>query len=104
MNKILNLILKLVQKEYPHITRMKYNKDLIFYFNIDKLREQFPDGTLDHHYITNHLYGMGLPTEVFNEFFDNDQMNEGSIISLIEILKKPIDKDDKMDIIFYIEK
>lgn len=103
-DKTLNLILKLVKAKYPHIVDLEYginNKGrhtFIFYFDIDQLTDLFPDEKLDYEYIFSmRETGMGDPTEIFINF---PNINDDSLISLIDLLISSIVVDSEYDIVF----
>lgn len=106
-DKTLNLILKLVKSKYPHIVDLEYGVSyrgrhtFIFYFDIDQLMEQFPDEKLDYNYIFGmRETGMAAPTEIFINFFTNPDINDESLISLIDVLISSIVVDSEYDIVF----
>lgn len=103
-DKTLNLILKLVKAKYPYIVDLEYGVSyrgrhtFIFYFDIDQLTDLFPDEKLDYEYIFSmRETGMGAPTEIFINFPD---INDESLISLIDVLISSIVVDSEYDIVF----
>lgn len=90
-NKILKVLLRLVNAKYPIITDLEYvpydninEHKFSFHFDIEALMKQFPDEELDYEYIyLMKKKGFGMPTEVFKNFFYNEDMRNDEFIFII---------------------